>query len=151
MKKLLASSALLALLYASPSYAQSASGCDETTMAKVTADMDAMTDPAMKANKDMAMKYMGAAKTAMDAKDTLGCTTQITMAQKSMAMKCDEASMTAMKTEMDAMTDPAMKADKDEAMKNMDMAATAMKDNKMDECMGFMGQTMETLSRSMNR
>jgi archaellum biogenesis ATPase FlaH len=151
MKKLLAGLALLALVYAGPSFAQSASGCDETTMAKITTDMDAMTDPAMKANKDMATKYMGAARAAMDAKDSIACTTQITMAQKSMTMKCDEASMTAMKTEMDAMTDPAMKANKDEAMKSMEMAATAMTDKKMDECIGFMGQAMDTLSRSMNR
>ena len=151
MKMLLAGTALLALAYASPSYAQSASGCDETTMAKVTTDMDAMTDPAMKSNKDMAMKYMAAAKAAMEAKDTIACTTQITMAQKSMTMKCDDASMAAMKAEMDAMTDPAMKADKDEAMKSMEMASAAMNDKKMDECMGFMGQTMDTLSRSMNR
>ena len=47
-------------------------------------------------------------------------------------MKCDDATMMKMQTDMDAMKDMAKK---DMAMKSMGMAKAAMKDNKMDECM----------------
>lgn len=46
-------------------------------------------------------------------------------------MKCDEASMMKMQTEMNAMKDDAMKAN---AMKEMDMAKKAMDEKKMDDC-----------------
>jgi hypothetical protein len=49
-------------------------------------------------------------------------------------MKCDDASMMKMQTEMDAMTDPAMKDHKEMAMKEVDMAKMAMKDGKTDDC-----------------
>ena len=52
-------------------------------------------------------------------------------------MKCDDATMMKMQTEMDAMTDPAMK---EMAMKEMDMAKTAMKDGKMEDCTMHMGE-----------
>ena len=55
-------------------------------------------------------------------------------------MMCDDASMMKMQTEMDAMTDPAMKDKKDMAMKEMDMAKMAMKDGKTDDCMMHMGE-----------
>lgn len=48
--------------------------------------------------------------------------------------KCDDASMMAMHSEMDAMTDPAMKEHKEMAMKEMEMAQTSMNDGKMDDC-----------------
>ena len=48
--------------------------------------------------------------------------------------KCDDASMMAMHSEMDAMTDPAMKEHKEMAMKEMEMAQASMKDGKMDDC-----------------
>jgi hypothetical protein len=57
-------------------------------------------------------------------------------------MKCDEATMTKMQTDMDAMTDPAKK---EMAMKSMEMAKTAMKDNKMDECMTQVKATMDAM------
>ncbi|CAM5525246.1 hypothetical protein MAUB1S_08758 [Mycolicibacterium aubagnense] len=49
-------------------------------------------------------------------------------------MKCDEASMMKVQAEMDAMKDDSMKMQKDEAMKHVEMAKTAMKANKNDEC-----------------
>ena len=54
-----------------------------------------------------------------------------------------------MQTEMDAMTDPAMQANKDMAMKQMEMAKTAMKDNKTDECMMNMGEAMNSMNKKM--
>ena len=49
-------------------------------------------------------------------------------------MKCDDASMMKVKTDMDAMSGTMMKDQKDMAMKEMDMAKEAMAANKMDEC-----------------
>ena len=46
-------------------------------------------------------------------------------------MKCDEASMMKMQTQMDGMMD---KTKKDAAMKHMDLAKASMKDNKMGDC-----------------
>ena len=65
------------------------------------------------------------------------------------AMKCDDASMMKMKTDMDAMTDPAMKANKEMAMKQMGMAKMAMKDKKTDECMMNMGEAMNSMNKKM--
>ena len=59
-------------------------------------------------------------------------------------MKCDDAMMMKMQTEMDAMTD----ADKKKmAMEHMDMAKTAMKDNKMDDCTMHMGNASKTMMK----
>ncbi len=58
-------------------------------------------------------------------------------------MKCDDASMMKMQTDMDAMTDPTMSANKTMAMKEMEMAKTAMTAGKMDECSMHMGKAME--------
>lgn len=149
MMKLLSSAALLALLYAAPANAQATVTCDEATMTQMTTDMDAMADPAMKANKDMAMKYMGMAKTAMTAKNNEECAAQMNMAKMSMTMKCDDASMAMMTSEMDKMSDPAMKANKDEAMKHMDLAKTAMTGSKADECIGHMGDAMDAMHKKM--
>lgn len=60
-------------------------------------------------------------------------------------MKCDEASMMKMQTEMDAMTDPAMAQQKDMAMKEMAMAKEAMAANKTDDCT----MHMENASKEM--
>lgn len=146
MMKLLLSTAFLGLMFAAPASAQDAMKCDDASMAKMQTDMGAMADPAMKANKDMAMKHMEEAKTAMKANDMAGCTTHMGMAQMGMTMKCDDASMMKMQSDMDAMTDPAMK---DNAMKSMEMAKTAMKDNKVDECMSQMGAAMEAMYEKM--
>lgn len=149
MIKLLSGAALLALLYAAPAHAQTSATCDEATMTKMTTDMNAMNDPAMKANKDMAIKYMGMAQTAMTAKNNEDCAAQLNMAKMSMTMKCDDASMAMMKTQMDAVTDPAMKANKDAAMKNMDMAKTSMTDKKTDECLAHLGDAMDAMHKKM--
>ena len=147
MIKLLLSAALIGFFYTGSANAMDAMTCDEATMTKMTTDMGAMSDPAMKANKDMAMKYMDMAKADMTAKKTDDCSAQLSMAKMSMNMKCDDASMAMMQTQMDAMTDPAMKANKDEAMKHMDLAKTSMKDNKADECMGHMGEAMGAMNK----
>jgi broad-specificity NMP kinase len=60
-------------------------------------------------------------------------------------MKCDDASMMKMQTEMDAMTDPAMAQQKDMAMKEMEMAKEAMAAKKTDECT----MHMENASKEM--
>jgi hypothetical protein len=60
-------------------------------------------------------------------------------------MKCDEASMTKMQADMDAMTDPAMKDKKEMAMKEMEMAMASMKDGKADECMMHMKGAMDAV------
>jgi hypothetical protein len=62
-------------------------------------------------------------------------------------MKCDDATMMKMQSDMDAMTDPAMKDKKDMAMKSMEMAKTAMKDNKMDDCMMQMKAAMDAMKK----
>ena len=49
--------------------------------------------------------------------------------------KCDEATMTSMMTEIEALTDAAKK---DTAMKEMEMAKTAMAANDMDGCGGHL-------------
>ena len=52
---------------------------------------------------------------------------------------------------MDAMTDLAMKAHKEMAMKHMDMANAAMKDSKTDECVMHMGETMGASIRKCSK
>jgi hypothetical protein len=59
-----------------------------------------------------------------------------------MEMKCDDASMTMMKTQMDGMKDMAMK---DKAMKEMDMAKGSMKMNKMEDCKKHMDKAMKSM------
>ena len=44
---------------------------------------------------------------------------------------------------------PAMKMNKDMAMKHMDLATTSMKANKADECMGHMGEAMGAMHKKM--
>jgi hypothetical protein len=62
-------------------------------------------------------------------------------------MKCDDDSMMKMQTEMNAMTDPAMKEQKEMAMKEMDMAKEAMKAKKMDDCK----MHMESAAKAMKK
>lgn len=149
MYKLILSTAALAFISIAPANAMDAMTCDDASMTKMQTDMGSMNDPAMKTNKDMAMKHMDMAKTAMKDKKMEDCSAQMGMAQMSMKMKCDDASMAMMKTEMDAMKDPAMKPNMDEAMKNMDMAKTSMKDNKTDDCMTHMGAAMDAMHKKM--
>ena len=67
-------------------------------------------------------------------------------AMKSEAMmKCDDASMMKLQTDMDAMTGDAMK--KDAAMKEMDMAKDAMKANKADDCVMHMDMAMKAMKK----
>lgn len=149
MIKLFSGAALVALLCSGTAHAQATVACDDATITQMTTDVGAMNDPAMKANKDMAMKYMDAAKTAMTAKNNVECSAQLNMAKMSMTMKCDDASMAALQTQMDAVTDPTMKANKDAAMKSMEMAKTSMKDSKPEECMTNMGAAMDAMHKKM--
>ena len=149
MFKLLLSSAVVGFFLAAPANAMDAMKCDDASMMKMKTDMDAMTDPAMKANKDMAMKHMDMASAAMKDKKMDDCSMQMGMASMSMTMKCDDASITMMQTEMDAMADPAMKANKDMAMKHMDLAKASMKDSKTDDCMMHMGEAMDAMHKKM--
>ena len=149
MMKLLLSAAVYGLFLATPANALEAMKCDDASMMQMQTDMDAMSDPAMKANKDMAMKQMGMAKTAMKDNKMDDCSMHMGMASMSMTMKCDDASMIKVQTEMDAMADPAMKANKDMAMKHMDLAKVSMKDSKPDECMMHMGEAMDAINTKM--
>lgn len=62
-------------------------------------------------------------------------------------MKCDDASMMKMQTEMDAMSDPAMKEHKDMAMKHMEMAKASMKEGKMDDCTMHMTEASKEMMK----
>ena len=59
-------------------------------------------------------------------------------------MKCDDATMMKMQADMDAMGD-SMKMQKDEAMKEMDMAKEAMKADKTDDCVTHMDNAMKAM------
>jgi hypothetical protein len=59
-----------------------------------------------------------------------------------MDMKCDEATMSKMNTEVMGMKDEAMKKD---AMNHMAMAKTSMGDKKMDECMMHMNAAQKSM------
>ncbi len=52
------------------------------------------------------------------------------------AAKCDEVSLTKMRTDIDAMTDQDKKT---AAMKNWEGADAAFKANKLEECVAFLG------------
>jgi hypothetical protein len=149
MTKLLLSAAVFGLFLAAPANAMESMKCDDVSMMKMQTDMDAMSDPTMKANKDMATKQMGMAKTAMKDNKMDDCSMHMGMATMSMTMKCDDASMMKVQTEMDAMADPAMKANRDMAMKHMDLAKASMKDSKPDECMTHMGEAMDAMNKKI--
>jgi hypothetical protein len=149
MTKLLLSAALATLFLSAPANAAMHMKCDDASMMKLQTDVDAMNDPAMTANKNMAMKQMGMAKTAMKDNKMDDCSMHMGMADMSMKMKCDDASMMNMQTEMDAMDDPTMKPNKDMAMKHMGLAKTSMKDSKPDECMTHMGEAMDAMRKKM--
>jgi hypothetical protein len=149
MTKLLLSAALAALFLSAPANAAMHMKCDDASMTKMQTDMDAMKDPAMKANMEMAMKQMGMAKTAMKDKKMGDCSMHMGMADMSMKMKCDDDSMMIMQKEIDAMVDPAKKPNKDMAMKHMGLAKTSMKDSKPDECMMHMGEAMDAMNEKM--
>ncbi len=83
---------------------------------------------------------------------TLATATLLTLALGTSAyamdpMKCDDDSMMKMQTEMDAMADPMMKDQKEMAMKDMDMAKTAMGAGKTDECVMHMDNAMKEMMK----
>ena len=149
MSKFLISAALIVLFLSAPANAMEAMKCDDASMMNMQTNMDAMNDPAMKANKDMAMKQMDMAKTSMKDNKLDDCSMHMGMATMSMTMKCDDESMTKVQADMDAMADPAMKANKDMAMKHMGLAKASMKDGKADECMMHMGEAMGAMNKKM--
>ncbi len=67
--------------------AQEMMKCDDESMMKMQTEMDAMTDPAMAQQKDMAMKEMAMAKEAMAANKTDECTMHMENASKEMMKK----------------------------------------------------------------
>jgi hypothetical protein len=58
--------------------------CDDASMMKLQADIDAMNDPMMKSQKDMAMKEMDMAKTSMKAMKADDCAMHMDSAIKAM-------------------------------------------------------------------
>lgn len=65
-------------------FAQDAMTCDEATLAKMTADMDAMVDPAVNDKKEQAKMEMEKAKEALAAKKTDECLTHLQNAMNAM-------------------------------------------------------------------
>jgi hypothetical protein len=68
-------------------------------------------------------------------------------AQDAMMAKCDDASMMKMQTQMDGMTDPAMKEKKEMASKEMMMAKNSMKEKKMEDCTMHMDKAMKAMGK----
>jgi hypothetical protein len=68
------------------------------------------------------------------------------LAQDTM-MKCDDASMMKIQSEMDAMTDSSMMAQKEMAKKEMDMAKDSMKANKTEDCVMHMDKAMKAMKK----
>ena len=149
MPKFLISAALIVLFLSAPAYAVEHMKCDDASMMKMQTNMDAMNDPAMKANKDMAMKQMDMAKSSMKENKLDDCSMHMGMASMSMTMKCDDESMAKMQAEMDAMAGPAVKTNKEMAMKHMGLAKTSMKDGKANECMMHMGEAVGAMNKKM--
>jgi hypothetical protein len=57
-------------------------------------------------------------------------------------MKCDQASLDTMKGEIEKVADAGKK---DAAMKQLEMAMTAMKDSKAEDCTKAMGEAMKAM------
>lgn len=88
MLKCTVAAIVLAAASALPAFAQDAmmlAKCDEASMMKMQADMDAMTDPAMKEKKEMASKEMMMAQESMKANKMEECKTHMEKAMKSMS------------------------------------------------------------------
>ena len=88
MLKCTVAAIVLAAASALPAFAQDAmmsAKCDEASMMKMQADMDAMKDPAMKTKKEMASKEMMMAKDSMKANKMEECKTHMENAMKSMS------------------------------------------------------------------
>ncbi len=64
--------------------AQDTMKCDEATLAKMTADMDAMVDPAVNDKKEQAKMEMEKAKEALAAQKTDECLTHLQNAMNAM-------------------------------------------------------------------
>ena len=87
MIRTLATATLLTLALGTSAYAMDPMKCDDDSMMKMQTEMDAMTDPMMKDQKEMAMKEMDMAKTAMGAGKTDDCTMHMDNAMKEMMKK----------------------------------------------------------------
>ena len=87
MIKTLAAAGLLSLALGTSAYAMDPMKCDDASMMKMQTEMDAMTDPMMKDQKEMAMKEMTMAKDSMTAGKTDDCTMHMEAAQKEMMKK----------------------------------------------------------------
>ena len=70
-----------------PAHADEMMKCDDASMMKMQNEMDAMTDPAMKEHKEMAMKEMDMAKMAMKDGKMEDCTMHMGEAGKQMMTK----------------------------------------------------------------
>ncbi|CAN5360814.1 hypothetical protein BH10PSE7_BH10PSE7_25450 [soil metagenome] len=80
--------AVFAISFVSPAFADDMMAkCDDASMMKMQADMDAMTDASMKMQKDMAMKEMDMAKDSMKAGKMDDCSMHMDKAMKEMMKK----------------------------------------------------------------
>lgn len=87
MIRTLTAATLFTLAFAASGFAQDKMKCDTGSMMKMQTEMDAMADPMMKDQKEMAMKEMEMAKTAMDAGKTDDCVMHMDNAMKEMMKK----------------------------------------------------------------
>ena len=84
MFKSLFIAAAVGLAFVPSAFAMDATKCDEASMMKMKADMDAMKEPAMKEKKAMAAKEMDMAMKSMEAKKTDECVMHMDNAMKAM-------------------------------------------------------------------
>ena len=81
MMKTMFAAALLGLAFTMPAYAEDEVTCDDASITKLQADIDALEDAGMKAK---AMETFEMAKTALGAKNVQDCITQMQETRKRM-------------------------------------------------------------------
>lgn len=83
MLKSIAVAAAFAIAFVQPAFAQDTMvKCDDASMMKIQAEIDAMTDASMKEKKEMAMKEIDMAKEAMKANKADDCKMHLEGAMK---------------------------------------------------------------------
>jgi hypothetical protein len=147
MVKLLFSLAVFVLAMNAPAFAEDAVKCDEASMATLKAKIDAMNNPALSANKAIAVEQEEMAKKSMGKQNMDECSKHMAMANMGITMKCDDESISVLKTGIDAMKDPAMKAHKNKAGKHLDGAKAALKENRLDDCIVSMGKALVSINK----
>jgi hypothetical protein len=142
MVRLLFALAVFTFAANAPAFAEDAIKCDETSIAILQKKIDDMNDPALSANKAIAVEQIEMAKKSMGKQNMDECSKHMSMASMGIAMKCDDESMSVLKTSIDA-----MKAHKNKARKHLDMARIAMKENRLGDCIVSMGKALVSINK----